>query len=681
MIVHTVYVPNRGVAKSAVPELIEIIDRFDTSAPDALMIINGDFNHCTLKRSSIHFYQQINCPTRDVATLDLLYTNVKDAYLSIKLSKLGKADHNLVNVVPRYRPKVQREKPRIITVQQWNNVTIDHLRAELDCSDWDMFVKASADVHELTQTISDYISFCVENTIPTKQVKVFPNNKPWITKRVKEIINKKKGLFKKGDTNALKDVQKQLKRVIAEEKSVYRDKIEGLLTENNMKRVWDGIRLMSGYSNNSKSCHLPTTSTDYANDLNKFFNRFDEHDFSKELHGLQTLLSDVNCNIVVFESEVRRHFINLNPSKRAGPDNVSSKVLKHCAIELSRVFTHIYNLSFKTGQVPHLWKVSRIIPVSKRPVITCMNDLRPIALTAVPMKVCERIFLKHFKLLVAPFLDPLQFAYNVRCSCEDAILVLLQYLYSHLEHQGNTARLMFFDFTSAFNTIQPHILAKKLISMDVFHGFIHWILGYLTDRTQFVSLGRNYRSDIISSNTGAPQGTVLAPFLFTLYTSDCRTQEVMCPLIKFADDTAMTGLIHSDDDRAYLHQLQSFVEYCNTNFLQLNISKTKEMVIDFRRSVLRPPPVFIDGVEVERVSSYKYLGVHLTDSLTWGDQVDALIKKLNSRLYCLRKMAIFKVRTDVMNMFYNATIYGVWRYCLITWGVTKADKERIDSII
>ena len=93
--------------------------------------------------------------------------------------------------------------------------------------------------------------------------------------------------------------------------------------------------------------------------------------------------------------------------------------------------------------------------------------------------------------------------------------------------------------------------------------------------------------------------------------------------------------------------------------------------------------VFIDGVEVERVSSYKYLGVHLTDSLTWGDQVDALIKKLNSRLYCLRKMAIFKVRTDVMNMFYNATIYGFWRYCLITWGgnVTKADKERIDGII
>ena len=105
--------------------------------------------------------------------------------------------------------------------------------------------------------------------------------------------------------------------------------------------VWDGIRLMSGYSSNSKSCHLPTTSTDYANDLNKFFNRFDEHDFSKELHGLQTLLSDVDCNIVVSESEVRRHFINLNPSKGAGPDNVSSKVLKHCNRVVSGFHSHL----------------------------------------------------------------------------------------------------------------------------------------------------------------------------------------------------------------------------------------------------------------------------------------------------------------------------------------------------
>ena len=92
------------------------------------------------------------------------------------------------------------------------------------------------------------------------------------------------------------------------------------------------------------------------------------------------------------------------------------------------------------------------MPVPKKSVVSCFNDLRPVALTAVPMKVCERIFLQYFKPYVDPFLDPLQFAYQSGRSCEDAILVFLDKLYSHLERtrHGNSARVMFFYFPSAF---------------------------------------------------------------------------------------------------------------------------------------------------------------------------------------------------------------------------------------
>ena len=88
-------------------------------------------------------------------------------------------------------------------------------------------------------------------------------------------------------------------------------------------------------------------------------------------------------------------------------------------------------------------------------------------------------------------------------------------------------------------------------------------------------LGSSVLSDFIVSNTGAPQGTVLAPFLFVLYTSDVRSNDPLCPLIKFADDTALVGLIERDDCSNYINHLHNFIDYCDNNFLELNVKKNQ----------------------------------------------------------------------------------------------------------
>ena len=97
--------------------------------------------------------------------------------------------------------------------------------------------------------------------------------------------------------------------------------------------------------------------------------------------------------------------------------------------------------SVRSRSIPAIWKKTCIIPVPEKPVISCMNDLRPIALTSVPMKVCERLVLDDLKLKVAPHLDPMQFAYQKDRNTEDVILTLLELLYSHLERTrfGNSA--------------------------------------------------------------------------------------------------------------------------------------------------------------------------------------------------------------------------------------------------
>ena len=76
-------------------------------------------------------------------------------------------------------------------------------------------------------------------------------------------------------------------------------------------------------------------------------------------------------------------------------------------------------------------------------------------------------------------------------------------------------------------------------------------------------LDQGLRSDCVFSNTGTPQGTVLTPFLFTVYTSDCRSMTEKCPLIKSADDTAMAGLLGKDDENEFRSQVNYFVDYCD----------------------------------------------------------------------------------------------------------------------
>ncbi|XP_064865159.1 uncharacterized protein LOC115108497 isoform X2 [Oncorhynchus nerka] len=97
------------------------------------------------------------------------------------------------------------------------------------------------------------------------------------------------------------------------------------------------------------------------------------------------------------------------------------------------------------------------------------------------------------------------------------------------------------------------------------------------------------------------------------------------------------------------------------------INKTKEMIVDFRKQQREHPPIHIDGTVVERVVSFKFLGVHITDKLNWSTHTDSIAKKAQQRLFNLRRLKKFGLSPKALTNFYRCTIESILSGCITAW--------------
>ncbi len=307
-----------------------------------------------------------------------------------------------------------------------------------------------------------------------------------------------------------------------------------------------------------------------------------------------------------------------------------------------------------------------IVPIPKKNKITCLNDWRPVALTPIFSKCFEKLVRDYICSVLPASLDPLQFAYRSNRSTDDAIAFTLHTALSHLENKNTYVRMLFVDYSSAFNTIVPATLVAKLQTLGLNRSLCSWILDFLTGRSQVVRMGNNTSSPLIL-NTGAPQGCVLSPLLYSLYTHDCTATHSSNVIVKFADDTTVIGLITDNDETAYREEVSTLTKWCQENHLSLNIDKTKELVVDYRRQSREHTPITIDKTPVERVTSFKFLGVHITEDLTWSAHTDAVLKKAHQRLFFLRRLRKFGTSPRILRSFYTCTVESILTGCITAW--------------
>ena len=259
---------------------------------------------------------------------------------------------------------------------------------------------------------------------------------------------------------------------------------------------------------------------------------------------------------------------------------------------------------------------------------------------------------------------------------------MLHHVLTHLDTQNSYVRLLFIDFSSAFNTIVPSKLFDKLLKLSLEPSICYWLLNFLLDRPQAVKFN-GILSDVLVLNTGAPQGCVLSPLLYSLFTNDCRSSHESVIMCKFAGDTTEAGLITNGDETSYQTQVSELVEWCDNNNLLLNAPKTKEIIVDFRKNVTDIPPTVIKGEAIEFTDSFKFLGTIISEDLKWDANTTAILKKANQRLYFLRQLKRFRMSQDILVNFYRAVIESILCFSIIVWygSITTTQKRQLNRVV
>ncbi|KAK3546968.1 hypothetical protein QTP86_007292 [Hemibagrus guttatus] len=389
-------------------------------------------------------------------------------------------------------------------------------------------------------------------------------------------------------------------RVVKEATRHYGKKPDSQFHQSGSISLWQELRTITDYR--TPSSKTVNADAHLADELNTFYAHFEAAAHST--NGVRSANSTIGRRhaenakeenaFIISEHDVRKAFGRVKTRKAAGPDGITGRVLKACADQLAPVFTEIFNLSLEQSMIPTCFKQSTIVPVPKKPQPACLNDYRPVALTSVMMKCFERLIKDCSPSSLADTLDSLQFAYHPSRYTEDAIAHLHHTALSHLDSgKGNYVKMLFVDYSSTFNTIIPSILTTKLEIL------CQWISNFLTDRPQAVWANMSHPHS--PSALEPPQGCVLSPLLYSLYTYNCVATSSSTNIIKFADDTAVVGLISNIDETPFLEEIKNLETWHQDNNLLLNVSKTKELLVDFSTK----QPLIISWTPVERVDSFR----------------------------------------------------------------------------
>lgn len=634
------------------------------------LLISGDFNfHIddVNNNNSKKFLELINdfnlkqhvtqTTHIDNHILDLIITRHNDDIVhSISVQDPGISDHYAVHA------KIHIEKPtyprKEIQYRNLKNLNYHNLCKDINNSPLVLDSANSSSVSDITGKYDSTLTTILDLYAPIKRktITIRPNS-PWYTDEIKQLKIIKRRLERRWRTTKLpSDRDAYAKHCVKVNTSIFNSKMSFYSSiidqhKNDQKVLFDTVKKMlhttteNLYPSSESPEKLANNFADFF--INKIIKIRDElappsllptnllSDYDTAAETAYSPIAEFTNFTSVSEDQLSKLIYKLT-SKSCEIDPIPASVLKHCLHVLLPVITKIVNLSLSNAVMPPSLKIALLNPRLKKPSIDHeeFSNFRPIS----NLKFVSKVIEKTVATQVNDYINEnnmnefFQSAYKINHSTETALIRVNNDILRALDDKKSVI-LLLLDLSAAFDTVDHTILLTRLNRRLGFKGAVlDWFSSYLSGRKQFVRV--NGAQSILHDLTyGLPQGSVLGPLLFLLYTLPLadviRKHDMGFHL--YADDTQLYLSFDSSEEQLAHEKIEACThdidKWMSDNMLKMNRGKTELLILHARH---RLPPeissVSVCNAAIEPSTSVKNIGVTFDPTMSMENHINVICK-------------------------------------------------------
>lgn len=602
--------------------------------------------------------QYVMEPTRGESVLDLLLCNSDGLIKNVVVSpEIGSSDHMVTSfdLCIDYQPAVQ------ISRYNFAKGDYDAMKIYLSSIDWLGSFQTQNSVDDVYEMFIFILRHCIFMFVPFEKVSSdcskLPSYLANMAKHRHSLWSKARSSNDQGDWLAYKRYsEKFIRRVNKFSRSIEKK----IIDSGSRNAFYSYILRRSGKMSSNKVCSLKDQNnvmihdnTIKANLLADVFESVFTEDNGNMPNFAFPIVHDQALPLFSFYENIVRSIKSWSISYSRTPDDIPMAMIKKIACEIGRPLEYIFNLSLMTSVVPKKWKHSFVIPLPKKEPLSDPSNYRPVSLTSFFCRVFEKFMLEQINehIRLNEILSPDQHGFRRDRSTETQMLEALDDWTLALDAH-KSVDVMYLDFAKAFDRVSHVKLVEKLRILKFNRVIVNWIENFLADRTFEVRLCE-FSSTIRRVSSGVPQGSVLSPTLFNLFTCEVPNLFINSPIQckVYADDTKLYQAFSDTDTNVMQEALNKVIVWSVDWQLPLSAAKTQILHIGNQnpRSIY-----YVDDVELEPVdedSQLRDLGFMISSDLNFKHHAKKISDKARKMIYCIFKILSTKNANILINSY------------------------------